>query len=845
MIKTPCPQPETLGRYVLGQMDPAEMQYLEKHLMECPSCCDQAETLNPRDEVTKAFGLPSQGDEADEEIVKNMIQRVTQLGTVASPTVSMHASNEITGIDDPGDAEMGISDILSPPVKADELGRLGDYRILKILGSGGMGFVFLAEDEKLRRRVALKVMKPTEARRHGAKERFLREARAAAAIEHDNVVTIHQVGEDRGIPFIAMPMLQGDSLRSILERESPLAQERAIAICRQAASGLAAAHETGLVHRDIKPDNLWIESTKERVKILDFGLVREVGDGEGLTLQGTVLGTPSYMSPEQASGESLDHRSDLFSLGAVFYQMLSGKSPYAAGSLTATLLNVARAQPTPIETLVPGLDRELVALVAKMNSREPKDRPQTAAEVVQTLERIESRLQSRPSNTHAASPKNSVKASSSRKPPKIPVWKYVMAGGLAAAVILSITFLVQLGKYTVQITVDDPSIALKIDGKDILIEDEKTVTRLSAGPHRLTVNREGFSTVTDEFTVERDGKNVLHVSIVEGQIKVGKDDALSASDGINTKSAIDRHSAIPKVEKSENSRSLSSNDPDRRAAEWMHSIQPQIVFRLMSRKDANRQWNFIPKEGLTIPEEPFLVYEIILTRMYTERLGNQAAEELAIHLKGIREVASLRMECSTIDELGIGKVFELPEFASLTELHCSGTTLNDQVFAQAVKLQNLMKVAFSNVPLMKGNGIGLLSACPKLHAVGWTIATPSIESMEELEKLPMLNELEINSIDCTERHMEAIGRLNLRKFALYNSGLNDALIKHLSKLTQLEYLKISDGQISDEGLMELRNLKLLRDMDVRQTQVTPAGIAAFQKEVPGCKFLTNWGEVVK
>ncbi len=520
MVQTTCPHPEVLGKYVLGAMSSAEMQDLELHLLDCQTCCDQAEKLNPRDEVAQAFGLPSRSVVMDEPFLHDVIQRVVQLHSAVEETLSMQNADSLSDHDDAAEFELDTAQWLNAPGGPGELGRLGDYRVLKLLGRGGMGCVFLAEDSQLRRRVALKVMRPSEAKKRGAKERFLREARAAAAVEHDNVVAIHQVGEDRGIPFIAMPVLQGESLRSVLERESSLPQERAVSIAIQIASGLDAAHQTGLIHRDIKPDNIWLDATKGRVKILDFGLVRELGSEDGLTLSGTVLGTPSYMSPEQAAGEAVDHRSDLFSLGTMLYQMLSGSSPFAAANLTSTLMNVARAQPTPIETLVPRLDSELVALVTALNSRDPCKRPQAAAEVVQTLKQIESRLAITVSKNISALPSINARAPQSRKPPKSPWFKYAAAAaGGAAALVLAITFFVRIGKHTVQITLDDPSIALKIDGEDILIEDQKAVTRLSAGTHRLTVEREGLSTATDEFTVEKDGQNVVHVAIVNGALR--------------------------------------------------------------------------------------------------------------------------------------------------------------------------------------------------------------------------------------------------------------------------------------------------------------------------------------
>jgi len=163
-------------------------------------------------------------------------------------------------------------DFLAPPLAPDELGRLGPYRVLKVLGAGGMGVVFLAEDPQLARLVALKAMLPGVAVSDSARERFLREARAAASIKHDNIVSIYQVGEDRGVPFLAMELLDGEPLDARLQREGKLPRAEVVRIGREIALGLAAAHKRGLIHRDIKPANLWLEAETGRVKILDFGL---------------------------------------------------------------------------------------------------------------------------------------------------------------------------------------------------------------------------------------------------------------------------------------------------------------------------------------------------------------------------------------------------------------------------------------------------------------------------------------------------------------------------------------------------------------------------------------------
>jgi serine/threonine protein kinase/DNA-binding beta-propeller fold protein YncE len=274
---------------------------------------------------------------------------------------------------------------LSPPMKTGELGRLGGYRILEILGQGGMGLVFRAEDPHLQRPVAIKVMRPQVAANPQAAERFLREARAAAAVKHDHIVTIYQVGQDRGVPFIALEFLRGEPLDARLKHMGRLPAYEAMRIGHEVAIGLAAAHAAGLVHRDIKPANVWLEAPKGRVKILDFGLARLDTDDVHLTGPGAVLGTPAYMSPEQADGKPVDHRSDLFSLGVLLYRMLTGVQPFAGSSTMAILTSLMTKTPKPPIELVPECPTVLNDLILRLLAKDPDERRLTAQEVADTL----------------------------------------------------------------------------------------------------------------------------------------------------------------------------------------------------------------------------------------------------------------------------------------------------------------------------------------------------------------------------------------------------------------------------------------------------------------------------
>ena len=235
--------------------------------------------------------------------------------------------------------------LLAPPRGPDEIGYLGSYRILKVLGMGGMGVVFQAQDPTLGRIVALKGMLPSVAAKAANRERFLREARATAGLRHDHIVVVHTVGEDRGFPYLVMEFLEGESLEDRLTRERRLPLDEILRIGLEIASGLAAAHAAGLVHRDVKPANIWLQCPAGRVKILDFGLARATADDTRLTLSGIILGTPAYMAPEQARGHAVDSRTDLFSLGTVLYRLCAGELPFKGDNTLAILTALAVEKP--------------------------------------------------------------------------------------------------------------------------------------------------------------------------------------------------------------------------------------------------------------------------------------------------------------------------------------------------------------------------------------------------------------------------------------------------------------------------------------------------------------------
>lgn len=295
---------------------------------------------------------------------------------------------------------------LDPPRAPDELGWLAHYRVRRLLGEGGMGLVFEAEDTDLLRPVALKVIRPELAGSPQAGQRFVREARALASLKHDHVVTIYQVGERRDVPFLAMEYLRGMPLDRWLDDGHKPSIDLTLRLGREIAAGLAAAHQRGIVHRDIKPANIWLEAPAGRVKILDFGLARSENHDVRITSPGIMLGSPAYMAPEQARGDGGDAASDLFSLGCVLYQLCTRRLPFPGATVTAVLTALATETPPPPRAINPAIPPALEDLVVQLLARSPTDRPASARAVVAAIRRIERQLQAERERAHlvAAAP---------------------------------------------------------------------------------------------------------------------------------------------------------------------------------------------------------------------------------------------------------------------------------------------------------------------------------------------------------------------------------------------------------------------------------------------------------
>lgn len=401
--------------------EPAERD-LAEHIASCPDCQQQLETL--------AAG-----------------QRWwTEAGERLSRTTTYRRQSDDSGLAHEDDSSHFATDFavdfLEPADDPSLLGRLGDCEIVEIIGRGGMGVVLKGYQPDLHRHVAVKVLSPHLAASGAARRRFAREAQATAAVVHPHVMAIHSVYAGGRLPYLVMPLIPCQSLQERLDQHGPLDVKDILRIGLQTALGLAAAHAQGLVHRDVKPANILLETNVDRVLLTDFGLARAVDDAS-LTRTGVIAGTPLYMSPEQAAGDAVDHRSDLFSLGAVLYAMATGRPPFRAETTFGVLRRIRETAPRSIREINADLPEWLERIVFKLLEKDTADRFGSAGDVAALLERCLAHTQ-QPTTvtlpTEIADWPLPTDRERAPAPSRRPIGKALIAGTLLTVVVVSIPF---------------------------------------------------------------------------------------------------------------------------------------------------------------------------------------------------------------------------------------------------------------------------------------------------------------------------------------------------------------------------------------------------------------------
>jgi formylglycine-generating enzyme required for sulfatase activity len=504
--------------------------------------------MTERDIFLAVFDLPDpaaqaayldaacRGDPALRARVEALLQSHDAAGSflgvpaVSSPDPNASVTQAFERAETPADRGPSADDaafpFLSQSARADSLGRIGYYEVLEVLGRGGFGIVFRAFDDKLHRMVALKVLSPELADNATARRRFVREARAAAALSHEHVVNVYAV-EEQPVPYLVMEYVCGQTLQDKLDRGGPLGLKEVLRIGQQIAEGLAEAHALGLIHRDIKPANVLLENGVERVKISDFGLARAADDGS-LTQSGVICGTPMYMAPEQAQEERIDHRADLFSLGSVLYVMCTGRPPFRAASTIAVLKRVCEETPPPIRDVNPEIPTWLCDIIGRLHEKKPEDRFASAREVADLLARCLAEFQQHGhvrSKVSALPVRPGAAAAARPAAPRRRRWAVAVAVVVLGCVGLGFTEATGVTEMhgtvlrlfapdgTLVVEVDDPKVGVTIDGGDLVITGAGAKEiRLKAGEHKVQTSKDGKPLGQELITISKNGRQVVRVS---------------------------------------------------------------------------------------------------------------------------------------------------------------------------------------------------------------------------------------------------------------------------------------------------------------------------------------------
>ncbi|MBL7044774.1 MAG: protein kinase [Pirellulaceae bacterium] len=526
--KDPCPETARVQVMVEGTLSEEDHGAMALHLENCEPCQERFEQLMREVDCFSEVARELGGElRTKDTALEQVIQALHAKGT--GPKDGGELSDEATD-GEPASSEDLSLDSLDPSDDPDHLGRLGPYEVIEVVGRGGMGVVLKGHDHRLNRVVAIKVLHPRLAINATARKRFRRESRAAAAVSHDHVATIHAVEEVDGLPILVMEYVEGVSLQQRIKENGPLMLEEILRVGMQAASGLAAAHAQGIIHRDVKPSNILLENGVERVKLTDFGLARAVDDVH-LTKSGVLAGTPEYMSPEQAHAEPVDGRSDLFSLGCVLYACCTGRSPFRADSTMAALRRVCEDTPRLIREINPDIPDWLVEIIDRLLTKDRDQRFESASDVAELLGGHLAHLQHPTDVPQPARLKPPAAAGPSR--PNRFLRRRWIAGAAAALVVLVAGMGVTEGtgltrvvatvielrtpQGTLIIETNDPDIEIAISG------DGEEVIFTGAGVRKITVpigvlfevkgKKDGNTVFREVVRITRNGKRVTTVRV--------------------------------------------------------------------------------------------------------------------------------------------------------------------------------------------------------------------------------------------------------------------------------------------------------------------------------------------
>jgi serine/threonine protein kinase len=710
------------------------------------------------------------------------------------------ATSQLEDVDDNPDDEPAVPPDLSflgPPTEPGSLGTLGHYHILAPLGQGAFGLVFKAFDARLHRHVAVKIMYPQLAVTSPPRKRFLREAQSAAQIKHENIVQVYDV-EEQPLPYLVMEYVEGQTLKEKLDSSGPLDVAEVLHLGRQIASGLAAAHARGLIHRDIKPGNILIEAgAEQKVKITDFGLARAADDAT-MTRTGVISGTPMYMAPEQAQGVTLDHRADLFSLGSVMYQMACGRPPFRGATALAVLKRVTDEPPHPLQEILADIPDWLCAIIAKLQAKNPDDRFQSGQTVADLLGRCQASLQQNdpvelpadvvpflPATANSLEPEI-VAARNGRLPRRSGV---AVAGCvlLVLAVVLAAVIWLTPADGTLTVEVEDPDVSLTIDGEKSYTFSAPGAINYRLKPGEYRVRAEKGQVVREEIVrVPRNGRQVLRFS------KVNLPD-VSASNGtpvgIAAGAGLESDAIDPRV------------DPDRRAAEYILGIGGIV--------QVNNLVDPI-KEIAALPEGPLQLTHVYLT--YNQKVSDAGLAAF----EGCKHLRCLALSATPIGDAGLAH-FQASRGLELLHLHSD--LITDAGLRHFHGFDQIRNLKVSS-PRVTDAGLANFAKCKGLTWLDF-IQTPVTDAGL------------VQFADCQ----------NLQVLALGETKVTDEGLAFFKHCRDLERVHLFHTRITDRGLESLVGLKQLTIVHLKESKVTSEGVRKLAAALPDCKIEWDGSEI--
>lgn len=822
-----CPHQYTLSQHLRGLTTGALADELDQHLETCAACLAAVSVQDSGDDFQQNLARCAAADNHTAVNANDLADRI------ATHIIDETSLVDRTLVDSETNHDMDVVlESLEPTNNPGHLGTLGRYSIVSLLGEGGMGIVVHAIDNELCRDVAIKILRPSLAHQVSLRKRFLREARAGAKLSHDHVAPVFDVSEHSGLYFFVMELLEGESLRDRLDKSRQLPVNEALRITREAAEALQAAHEIGLVHRDVKPENIWLDRGSDRVRLVDFGLAHSTTNDAGLTQSGLLMGTPRFMSPEQATCGDVDHRTDLFSLGSVLYRMLTGNYAVDGDSPAECFASLLNDSVPNTAHACPDVPEAVSQLVTDLLEKDPDQRLSSTAELLKRLGIAED-----------TSPDASPKAASeqggggSRFRNQKTGW-FGFAGGL---ILLGIIVIIVKHK-------DGTATRIEIDDKNVeaiqLLKDDKIISETLVSPESLSRHELAQWVLNDGGTVQIEGetpgqrKPISSVPTEEFKIlDIAFANPVSAAD-------FRRLVAVPEL------LFLALTIEDTFPGDALQTLRHLKNLRYLNLK--------VPESASLVDDEDVEVVcqlpELNLLELTSPRLTgaclNQLArlkkfEHLFVNLPLISD-DELRNICRSrsMYVLRIANATQLSDTClqpisktRVQQLDIQQSQITGSGFDALADLKTLVWLNLSDAPI-ENQYLARLLDCERLDHIGLCGTPIDDAGVKILTQSSTLARVALDDTQISDEACRHLAKLKtLIQAYLRTSGLTNKSLKYLASSPQLKLLYISGSDITDDGLPILDAAKSLEYAQLHTTSVSTTAVSDFNDSHTDCRVV--------